>query len=150
MKVELNKFKKQISGPCFVSWNRKIVTANDKSYQLTFINCGGKRYPYVEIPDAPKSTVESRYKDGIKSFINFGVDKNNKIRTIINNKFELKMCSYEYENIDYHVIGIGPEAILAFKGNNENAEYFRYETKTGNDLLNILFHTIEQKTLDDF
>lgn len=143
MLMTLEEFKKQNS-PIFVGWSRGIVTANNKNYELFFKKVNGKSIPYVEIAE---TVLESRSESGIRKVVEFDGDKNNRIRVIIVNKSTLKNETYDMNNNEYHVIGIGPEAIQAYKNDAEDWEYFRYETEEGDSLLNVLFTSIGQTSL---
>lgn len=147
MLMKLEQFKKEVK-PCFVAWSSGFVTANDNTYKIVYVENKGKRIPYVELGETRiEPVVESRFQHKIRKIKEFDEEKNIRIRNIISNKFELKYCSYEIENNEYFVIGIGPEAILAYKNQEKELRYFRYEQDEGNELLNKLFYSIEQKTL---
>ena len=147
MLIELDKFKNKQKEPCFISWARGIVTTNDKNYTLQYVRIGDETYPYVNVPDKPSVKLESVFKQGKRLLIEFDEEKNNKINTIVTNKQKLKKCSYDVDKDEYYIIGIGDEAIKAYKNNSPKWKYFRYETNEGDRLLNKLYNAVGQITL---
>ena len=140
MLITLDEFKKQ-NDPCFVAWTRGTVTANDKNYDIFFRKINGEMVPYIEIAEP---VLETKTEKGVRRVIEFDADKNNKIRTIVTNKRLIKNKSYMMRNNKYRIIGIGPEAIQAYKNESDEWKYFRYETQEGEDLLNKLLNVVEQ------
>ena len=144
--VELKKFKEIVTNPCFVAWNRGIVTCNDKTYKIRYINVDGTNYPYIEVPE-PK--IECEYESKKDITIEFDENTNIKIRCINRpeNKKYLKNCFYDFGNDTYFVTGIGYKSIKAVKNDNAVPEYFWYKDEEGSFLLNKLMNVIGQTSL---
>ena len=139
--IELGIFKKQNKVDS-VDWNKSAIKADGLWYKLKNINVGGKNYPYVCVPD-----VVHKPKRYTKRLIKFSEEVKNKINKINENKSDLKRVSYLIGNNEYFITGIGTESIRAYKNDSEKEEYFRYETKEGDTLLNHLYNKIGQSIL---
>ena len=125
--IELNKFKKN-KREVYVDFVNGLVKWKKKEYKITYVNVGGKSYPYVIIK-------KIRPWSEIKPFV----------RQINERKDDLKFVEYEMKNHDYFVIGIGKDAIKVIKDyDKEHPEYLRYDTTDGQALLMILINNLSQ------
>ena len=126
--IPLKEFKKD-KRQVFVDFINGLVKWKNKTYKLTYVNVGGKNYPYVIIKNKiPLSKLRK------------------KIELICNKKEELKWTEYEIYNDSYYITGIGPESIKASK-NNEKEKYYRYTTEEGQRILQTLVNFIGQSVL---
>lgn len=126
--IPLERFKKD-KRQVFVDFINGLVKWKNETYKLTYVNVGGKNYPYVILKNImPLSSLKE------------------KIRTICNKKEELKWTEYEIYNDYYYITGIGPESIKASK-NNEKEKYYRYTTEEGQRILQTLINFIGQSVL---
>lgn len=126
--IPLESFKKD-KRQVFVDFVNGIVRWKKRKYDLTYINVGGKHYPYVVLRNIiPLSKLES------------------KINTVCTQKDDLKWTEYQVKDDYYYVSGIGPEAIKASK-NGEPEEYYRYEEEEGQKLLQELMNFTGQSVL---
>lgn len=112
---EFKKGKRNVN----VEWINNTVSWNNKSYKLTFVNVGGKNYPYVILSD-------------IKSLSELA----DKIKKVNKEKYFIKHSEYEILNNKYLIIGIGKIAIKVKKNGKEEAEFIKYTSTEGQYLLN--------------
>ena len=141
MKLELlDKFKKQNTVQ-YVSWTKSSLKADGIWYKIKNINIDGKNYPYVCVPDNIKKpkTLKNRKLELPKETLD-------KIRKINKEKVKLKDVSFLVNNNEYFIIGIGKKSIKAIK-NEKKIDYFWYNTKEGESLLNHLYGKIGQSSL---
>lgn len=125
--IELNKFKKN-KREVYVDFVNGLVKWKNNEYNITYVNVGGKNYPYVVLK-------KIRPWSEIKPFV----------KQINERKDDLKFVEYEMKNHDYFVIGIGKDAIKVIKDyDKENPEYLRYDTTDGQALLMILINNLSQ------
>lgn len=126
--INLKDFKKDKRN-VFVDFINGLVKWKNETYKLTYVNVGGKNYPYVILKNImPLSSLKE------------------KIRMICNKKEELKWTEYEIYDDSYYITGIGPESIKASK-NDENEKYYRYTTEEGQKILQVLANFVGQSIL---
>lgn len=126
---ELTKFK-QNKRNVYVDFVKNIVRWGKQTYKLTFIKVGDKRYPYVIIKNIEPLTK-------IKPLI----------RAINLNKNDLKWTEYEVNGDVYYVVGIGNLSIKAFKNDEEEPEYFFYNTTEGQYLLTAVSNLLNNQSV---
>lgn len=127
--IPLDKFKRN-KRKVYTDFVNGLVKWKKQTYKITYIDVGGKMYPYVVIEDIkPLSEI----KEEIKA-INF-------------NKDNLKLAEYEINGHMYFIVGIGPIAIKAYKDNAENPEFFGYSTTEGQYILKTLMNFVKQSVL---
>lgn len=123
--VELSKWKEDKRN-VFVNFKNGFVRWRNQTYKLTYIKVDGKAYPYVVVRRIkPLSKIR------------------NEIKTINQRKNELKFTEYEVNGDMYFVIGIGSDAIRAYKNNSSNPEYLRYGTTRGQYLLREIISSLD-------
>ena len=118
-KIPLDKFK-QGKRKVYTDFVNGLVKWKRNTYKISYINVGGKMYPYVIIED-------------IKA-INF-------------NKDELKSVEYNINGHVYFITGIGPIAVKAYKDESEKPEFFGYSTTEGQYILKALMNVLQQSIL---
>ena len=125
--IELSKFKKN-KREVYVDFINGLVKWKNNEYNITYVNVGGKNYPYVVLKKIrPWSEIKPL------------------VQQINKKKDDLKFVEYEMKNHDYFVIGIGKDAIKVIKDyDKEHPEYLRYDTTDGQDLLMILINNLSQ------
>ena len=127
--MELKVFKKG-KREVYVDFVNGLVKWGKMDYKLSYIEVNGKKYPYVVIEDIkPLSKIRPI------------------IKSVNENKRELKYCEYESTGNTYYVTGIGGKSIKAYKNNNVQEEYFFYNTTEGQRLLNELLSSLENQTV---
>lgn len=130
VKIPLLEFKKG-KREVYTNWTKKVVEWKNQTFPLSFVNIGGKRYPYVILENIkPLSMI----KDDIE--------------TINTYKENLKGVEYEVNNHFYFVIGIGKEKIKAYKNSDKEPKYFAYWTSEGQYLLEELMKWVGQTALE--
>lgn len=128
-KIPLDKFK-QGKRRVYTDFVNGLVKWKKETYKITYVNVGGKRYPYVIIENR---IPLSEMKEEIKA-VNF-------------NKDELKLVEYDINGHTYFVIGIGPIAVKAYKDESEKPEFFGYSTTEGHYILKALMNVLQQSIL---
>lgn len=127
--VKLDKFertRREVS----VSLEDGLVSWKNNTYRIEYVNQNGVDVPFVVTKDVkPLSEI----KDDI--------------RLCIEHKMNLKNDMYVMDGNKYKVIGIGPEAIQAFKNNNKIPQYYRYSSTEGQYLLDMLLKVIDESVL---
>ena len=128
-KIPLDKFK-QGKREVYTDFVNGLVKWKRKTYKISYVNVGGKKYPYVILEDIkPLSEIKEE------------------IRAINFNKKELKLVEYDINGHVYFVIGIGPIAIKAYKDNSKKPKYFGYSTTEGQYILKKLMNVLQQSIL---
>lgn len=127
--VKLDKFqrtRREVS----INLEDGLVDWKNHTYRIEYVNQNGVDTPYV-------ITKEIKPLSEIK----------NDIRTAIEHKINLKHDLYMMDGHSYQVTGIGPDAIQAFKDNDNKPKYFRYGSTEGQYLLEVLLKSINQSVL---
>lgn len=127
--VKLDKFqrtRREVS----INLEDGLVNWKDNTYRIEYINQNGVDVPFV-VTKAVKPLSE--IKDGI--------------RLCIEHKMNLKNDMYVMDGNKYKIIGIGPEAIQAFKNDNKKPMFYRYSNTEGQYLLDMLLKVIDESVL---
>lgn len=127
--MELQIFKKN-KRQVYVDFVNNFVKWGKMNYKLTYIDVGGKKYPYVVIQDIkPMGEIQPL------------------INGVVKNKDKLKFAEYECNGNTYYVTGIGGKSIRAYKNNNIREEFFFYNTTEGQFLLKEISTLLKNQTV---